>query len=252
MASRAQKWIDQAISRNIYLESRDISEMARLYAAAWEKGVKTTYYLHVKPRHTAEQSTVRVNKAETLPAGRGGTPVRPAESATSSAPRRGFGFGKAAGTTASPDVSASSGHDASSGVSSRPQPAAPAVTAPAVTAPTATSGFSSLTSHAAPPSVLAAVVDAARQALPATRPTPAPAPAPVQGSTSPAHASAPVAPRAGFGFGRVAPAEHGPEAPADLTPPASATVLDVQEAEIIDGVACPVDPMERLQCESCQ
>ncbi|HUX70751.1 MAG TPA: ribonucleoside-diphosphate reductase subunit alpha, partial [Cellulomonadaceae bacterium] len=32
VASRAQKWIDQAISRNIYLESRDISEMARLYA----------------------------------------------------------------------------------------------------------------------------------------------------------------------------------------------------------------------------
>lgn len=31
-----------------------------------EKGVKTTYYLHMKPRHTAEQSTVRVNKGEAL------------------------------------------------------------------------------------------------------------------------------------------------------------------------------------------
>src|SRR5262249_19124925 len=27
---------------------------------------KTTYYLHMKPRHTAEQSTTRVNKAEAL------------------------------------------------------------------------------------------------------------------------------------------------------------------------------------------
>ncbi len=24
------------------------------------------------------------------------------------------------------------------------------------------------------------------------------------------------------------------------------------ETEMVDGVACPVDPMERLQCESCQ
>jgi ribonucleoside-diphosphate reductase alpha chain len=37
-----------------------------IYTAAWDKGVKTTYYLHMKPRHTAEQSTVRVNKAEKL------------------------------------------------------------------------------------------------------------------------------------------------------------------------------------------
>lgn len=25
-----------------------------------------------------------------------------------------------------------------------------------------------------------------------------------------------------------------------------------QEFEVIGGVACPIDPMERLQCESCQ
>src|SRR5690606_20068734 len=66
VAARAQKWIDQAISRNIYLEDRDVENMMALYQAAWERGVKTTYYLHVKPRHTAEQSTVRVNKTEPL------------------------------------------------------------------------------------------------------------------------------------------------------------------------------------------
>ncbi len=266
VASRAQKWIDQAISRNIYLESRDISEMARLYAAAWEKGVKTTYYLHVKPRHTAEQSTVRVNKAETLPAGRGGATVRPAEPGAPSAPRRGFGFGKAAGTTTSDASTEATGSTATADTSATSATSAtsvpdasigmPAPTASGPTpqpAPAPAAGFASLTSHAAPPSVLAAVVDAARQ-TPARTSAPAPSPAA-------------AAPRSGFGFGRVASAEPStvqpstvqpgsvqPSAlqPVDLTPPPSATVLEVQEADIIDGVACPVDPMERLQCESCQ
>ncbi len=80
VAARAQKWVDQAISRNMYLETRDIDEYEKIYASAWKKGLKTTYYLHVKPRHTAEQSTVKVNKAETLSAG---------------GPRKtGFGFAK--------------------------------------------------------------------------------------------------------------------------------------------------------------
>ena len=63
VAARAQKWVDQAISRNIYLASRSVGDMEDLYTAAWRMGVKTTYYLHMLPRHTAEQSTVAVNKA---------------------------------------------------------------------------------------------------------------------------------------------------------------------------------------------
>ncbi len=79
VAARAQKWVDQAISRNMYLETRDIDEYVDIYSAAWKKGLKTTYYLHVKPRHQAEQSTVKVNKAE-----------------SSGGPRKaGFGFAKA-------------------------------------------------------------------------------------------------------------------------------------------------------------
>lgn len=66
VAARAQKWIDQAISRNMYLETRDVYEYEKIYAAAWKYGLKTTYYLHVKPRHQSEQSTVRVNKTEQL------------------------------------------------------------------------------------------------------------------------------------------------------------------------------------------
>lgn len=66
VAARAQKWIDQALSRNMYLETRDIDETMKIYTSAWEKGVKTTYYLHMKPRHSAEQSTVHVNKAKAI------------------------------------------------------------------------------------------------------------------------------------------------------------------------------------------
>ena len=66
VAARAQKWVDQAISRNMYLDVRDIDEVMNIYSAAWDKGLKTTYYLHMKPRHSAEQSTVAVNKAQAM------------------------------------------------------------------------------------------------------------------------------------------------------------------------------------------
>jgi ribonucleoside-diphosphate reductase alpha chain len=95
IAARAQKWIDQAISRNMYLETRDLGEMMDIYYAAWERGVKTTYYLHSKPRHQAEQTTVRVNKSEDRDARK----IKVASAADSSTPapaaapaRRGFGF----------------------------------------------------------------------------------------------------------------------------------------------------------------
>jgi len=80
VAARAQKWVDQAISRNMYLESRSVEDMDMVYMEAWKRGLKTTYYLHMKPRHQAEQSTVKVNKAEAI---------------SGSGPRKaGFGFAK--------------------------------------------------------------------------------------------------------------------------------------------------------------
>jgi ribonucleoside-diphosphate reductase alpha chain len=66
VAARAQKWVDQALSRNMYLETRDIDDTMKIYSTAWEKGLKSTYYLHMKPRHTAEQSTVAVNKGQAM------------------------------------------------------------------------------------------------------------------------------------------------------------------------------------------
>jgi ribonucleoside-diphosphate reductase alpha chain len=100
VAGRAQKWIDQAISRNMYLETREIDDLVNIYVGAWERGVKTTYYLHMKPRHTAEQSTVKVNKAESIVEGNkkgfgAGASAPAAEPVTAAAPRKGFGFGGA-------------------------------------------------------------------------------------------------------------------------------------------------------------
>ncbi|MGY6499217.1 MAG: hypothetical protein ACXIUP_13440, partial [Microcella sp.] len=65
-----------------------------------------TYYLHMKPRHTAEQSTVKVNKSEAIKSGNGsgrkgfgaagGSAAPSAEPAAAPAPaRKGFGFGGA-------------------------------------------------------------------------------------------------------------------------------------------------------------
>ncbi len=84
VAARAQKWVDQAISRNMYLETRNIDDYVEIYSEAWRRGLKTTYYLHVKPRHQAEQSTTKVNKTEELAKQSGG------------ARKTGFGFAKKA------------------------------------------------------------------------------------------------------------------------------------------------------------
>ncbi len=89
VAARAQKWVDQAISRNMYLETRNIDDYVDIYTECWKRGLKTTYYLHVKPRHQAEQSTTKVNKSEEL--------------AKSSGQRKsGFGFAKKQAVGVSP------------------------------------------------------------------------------------------------------------------------------------------------------
>ena len=75
VAARAQKWIDQAISRNIYLADRDVGEHGRRSTRRpGSMGVKTTYYLHMKPRHTAEQSRSRSTRRS--PVGRTGAGLR--------------------------------------------------------------------------------------------------------------------------------------------------------------------------------
>ena len=98
VAARAQKWIDQAISRNMYLETRDLGDMMDIYYAAWERGVKTTYYLHMKPRHTGravdrQGEQVRGDRRRARSGCASAAAATRPRPRAAPAPRRGFGFG---------------------------------------------------------------------------------------------------------------------------------------------------------------
>jgi ribonucleoside-diphosphate reductase alpha chain len=67
IAAVAQKWVDMAISRSLYLVASRPSDIAEVYLYAWRKGLKSTYYCFVRPRMHAEPYTVDVNKAERRP-----------------------------------------------------------------------------------------------------------------------------------------------------------------------------------------
>ncbi len=57
-ASRRQKWIDQAQSLNIYMAQPSGKKLDDLYRLAWQRGLKTTYYLRSLGATNAEKSTV--------------------------------------------------------------------------------------------------------------------------------------------------------------------------------------------------
>jgi ribonucleoside-diphosphate reductase alpha chain len=55
-AAARQVWIDQAQSTNIFVKAGTRgSELAKLYISAWEKGLKTTYYLRSQSKKVKEQ-----------------------------------------------------------------------------------------------------------------------------------------------------------------------------------------------------
>ncbi len=58
-AARRQKWIDQAQSLNLYVSSPNGKMLDELYRAAWENGLKTTYYLRSSSATHVEKSTLR-------------------------------------------------------------------------------------------------------------------------------------------------------------------------------------------------
>jgi len=55
-ASR-QKWIDQAVSFNLYNKSTSLKYLNDIYMACWESGLKTTYYLRNRAASKIEKST---------------------------------------------------------------------------------------------------------------------------------------------------------------------------------------------------
>jgi ribonucleoside-diphosphate reductase alpha chain len=58
-ASRRQKWIDQAQSLNIYMAGASGKKLDETYKLAWQRGLKTTYYLRTMGATHAEKSTVQ-------------------------------------------------------------------------------------------------------------------------------------------------------------------------------------------------
>ncbi len=61
-ASRRQKWIDMGQSLNLYQAKPSGQKVSDMYMLAWEKGLKTTYYLRSMGATRIEKSTLDVTK----------------------------------------------------------------------------------------------------------------------------------------------------------------------------------------------
>ncbi|HTI46213.1 MAG TPA: ribonucleoside-diphosphate reductase subunit alpha [Casimicrobiaceae bacterium] len=69
--ARRQKWIDQAQSLNIYMAGASGKKLDDTYKLAWQRGLKTTYYLRTLAATSAEKSTGRGGELNAVPASGG-------------------------------------------------------------------------------------------------------------------------------------------------------------------------------------
>ena len=60
-------FIDQSASLNLFMESPNIGKLSSMYMYAWEKGLKTTYYLRSRPATKIAQVTAEYKKADIAP-----------------------------------------------------------------------------------------------------------------------------------------------------------------------------------------
>ena len=81
-ASRRQKWIDQAQSLNIYMAGASGKKLDDTYKLAWQRGLKTTYYLRTLGATSAEKSTGRGGELNAVSAGQTATAVAAAVAPT--------------------------------------------------------------------------------------------------------------------------------------------------------------------------
>ena len=58
-AARRQKWIDQSQSLNLYIANPSGKKLDELYRLAWQRGLKTTYYLRSRSATHVEKSTLK-------------------------------------------------------------------------------------------------------------------------------------------------------------------------------------------------
>lgn len=60
-------FIDQSASLNLFMESPNIGKLSSMYMYAWQKGLKTTYYLRSRPATKINQVTAEYKVAEIVP-----------------------------------------------------------------------------------------------------------------------------------------------------------------------------------------
>ncbi len=66
-ASRRQKWIDMSQSLNLYMVQPSGKKLSEMYFEAWNKGLKTTYYLRTLAATQVEKSTLDINRRAIQP-----------------------------------------------------------------------------------------------------------------------------------------------------------------------------------------
>lgn len=62
-------FIDQSASLNLFMESPSIGKLSSMYMYAWQKGLKTTYYLRSRPATKIAQVTADYKLSEIVPEG---------------------------------------------------------------------------------------------------------------------------------------------------------------------------------------
>jgi len=68
MAAERGAFIDQSQSLNLFMESPNIGKLSSMYMYAWQKGLKTTYYLRSRPAtRIAQTNAADIATAETKP-----------------------------------------------------------------------------------------------------------------------------------------------------------------------------------------
>jgi ribonucleoside-diphosphate reductase alpha chain len=76
--ARRQKWIDQSQSLNIYIGQASGKKLDESYKLAWQRGLKTTYYLRSMGATHAEKSTVKAGQLNAVPSEGGMPAAKPA------------------------------------------------------------------------------------------------------------------------------------------------------------------------------
>ncbi|WP_219466619.1 ribonucleoside-diphosphate reductase subunit alpha [Nonomuraea rhizosphaerae] len=69
LAAARQPYIDQSQSLNLFMASPTIGKLSSMYAYAWKKGLKTTYYLRSRPATRIAQTTVTTGTVTTVTTG---------------------------------------------------------------------------------------------------------------------------------------------------------------------------------------